>query len=826
MEKEKDIDFNEKYPLLPLRDVVVFPHMVIPLFVGRDKSIKALDAAMNGNRLIVLASQTDAQVASPQESDIYEIGTVSEILQLLKLPDGTIKVLVEGLSRGYIESYNDLNKDYFEVSIKNIERDVEVGSELVALKRKLIDTFEKYIKLDKKVPAEALTTISDIEDPSQLSDMIASYVNMGMTYKQTLLEIANPIERIEKLISLIQGEIEVVHIEKKIQGKLRNQMEKTQKEYYLNEQMKVIKKELGQGDEVEDEVEELKKSIEEAKMSKESKAKALKELKRLEKMPPLSAESAVVRTYIEWLRDVPWFKKTRDNGDVDHALAVLNEDHYGLEEVKERIIEFIAVRHLSKKLKGPILCFVGPPGVGKTSLGRSVARALNRRFVRMSLGGVRDEAEIRGHRRTYVGALPGRIIQMMKKAGTVNPVFLLDEVDKMSMDFRGDPSSALLEVLDPEQNNSFVDHYMEVPYNLSDVLFITTANIQHGIPLPLQDRMEIIEISSYTELEKLNIGMRFLLSKQITENGLKPDNIEYSEDMMLYTIRHYTRESGVRNLERVIAKVCRKVAREVVKGGDGFKKIIIAEVLHEYLGPIKYKYGTKEQCNEIGLANGLAWTEVGGDILHIEASLIKGKGNLILTGKLGEVMQESAQAAFTYVRANQQFFNIKEEVIRKHDVHLHVPEGAIPKDGPSAGITMAVVIASILSNMPIRCDVAMTGEVTLRGKVLQIGGLKEKVLAAHRADLKHVIIPKENERDLEKIPEHVSKEMSYYPVSTMEEVLFLSFETPDKLFKDREKTRMLSDKLKENSEEKSEEKKEELIVDSKEWDAEETIPSM
>jgi len=539
-------------------------------------------------------------------------------------------------------------------------------------------------------------------------------------------------------------------------------------------------------------------------------------------MPPMSAESAVVRSYIEWLRDIPWSKRTRDNRDIDLAMKILNEDHYGLEDVKERIIEFIAVRQLSKKLRGPILCFVGPPGVGKTSLGRSVARALNKKFVRMSLGGVRDEAEIRGHRRTYVSALPGRIIQMMKKAGTVNPVFLLDEVDKMSMDFRGDPSSALLEVLDPEQNNAFVDHYMEVPYDLSKVLFITTANVQHSIPLPLQDRMEVIELSSYTEPEKLNIAMQFLLPKQIVQNGLKPSNIELSEEMMLYIIRHYTRESGVRSLERVIAKVCRKIAREVVKQGRNHKCIPDEKKLQEFLGPIKFKYGTKEKCNEVGLANGLAWTEVGGDILQIEASMIKGKGNLTLTGKLGEVMQESAQAAFTYVRANQQFYNIKDEVIKNYDIHLHVPEGAIPKDGPSAGITMAVVMASIFSNIPVRCDVAMTGEITLRGKVLPIGGLKEKILAADRAEIKHVIIPKENEKDLKKLPQYVRDRMVFHPVSKMEEVLFLSLVSPDKFFKDQEKTKQLYDLWKETMSINKEELQEE-IEDIKELDSDKQI---
>ncbi len=788
----KTIDFTTSYPLLPLRDVVVFPHMVIPLFVGREKSVKALDNAMKSDRLIVLATQRDAHVSVPGKDDLFEVGTIAEIL---KLPDGTIKVLVEGIARVYLADFI-AGEETISVTIRDIEREVEGGADVQALKKTLLETFEKYVKLNKKVPKEAFTSAESIDDLSHLSDVIASHVEMKITYKQSILDIGNPADRIQKLIEFINGEIEVMYIEKKIQGQVRKQMEKTQKEYYLNEQMKVIKKELGQGDGEVDEIEELKKSIEETKMSEEARTKAMQEVKRLEKMPPMSAESAVVRNYIEWLRDVPWHKKTKDNRDIELAMQILNEDHYGLEDVKERIVEYIAVRHLSKKLKGPILCFVGPPGVGKTSLGRSVARALGRNFVRMSLGGVRDEAEIRGHRRTYVGALPGRIIQLMKKAGSVNPLILLDEVDKMSMDFRGDPSSALLEVLDPEQNNSFVDHYMEVNYDLSQVMFITTANAQHKIPAPLMDRMEIIEISSYTEPEKLNIALNFLLAKQVEENGLRNENIEFSEESMLYTIRHYTREAGVRSLERVIAKVCRKVAREVVLNGNEYKRVINEEILHQYLGPIKFKYGIKEIQSEIGLANGLAWTEVGGDILNIEASLIKGKGKLTLTGKLGEVMQESAQAAFTYVKANQQFFNVNDEYMRNRDIHLHVPEGAIPKDGPSAGITMAVVMASLLSGIPVHCDVAMTGEITLRGKVLPIGGLKEKILAAHRADIKHVIIPQENEKDLEKIPDYVKEKMIFHPVSTMEEVLFLALQSPEKFFKDEKKTRILYDRWK------------------------------
>jgi len=793
---KKKIDFEKKLPLLPLRDVVVFPHMVVPLFVGRDMSVKALDQAMKGDRLIVLSTQTDAQITVPERKDIADVGTVSEILQLLKLPDGTIKVLVEGISRGYISDFTSEN-DYFQVNVMDINREVEGTPDLSALRKTLLDLFEKYVKFNKKVSKESLTVASAIDDISQFSDVIASHIDMRIEYKQSILDLGNPEERITKLIELINGEIEIMHIEKKIQGQVRKQMEKTQKDYYLNEQIKVIKKELGHGEEEIDEIADLKKSIEEAKLSPEAEAKALQEIKRLDKMPPMSAESAVVRTYIEWLRDIPWHKKTRDIKDIQKAEQILNEDHYGLDDVKERIIEYIAVRQLSKKLRGPILCFVGPPGVGKTSLGKSVARALGRKFVRMSLGGVRDEAEIRGHRRTYVGALPGRIIHMLKKAGTVNPVILLDEIDKMSMDFRGDPSSALLEVLDPEQNNAFADHYMEVPYDLSDVMFITTANVYHDIPLPLLDRMEIIEISSYTEPEKLNIALKFLLNKQISQNGLSDANIKYSDESMLYTIRHYTREAGVRSLERVIGKVCRKVAREVVENNTDYKKIVTQDVLHKFLGPIKFKYGVRENDSEIGVANGLAWTAVGGDILNLEALLIKGKGNLTLTGKLGEVMQESAQAAFTYIKANQ-IYKIDEEVIKKHDVHLHVPEGAIPKDGPSAGITMAVVIASLLSGIPVRSDVAMTGEITLRGKVLPIGGLKEKVLAAHRANINHVILPKDNFKDLDKIPEYVKNEMIFHPVATMEEVLFLALEKPDRFFKDAGKARDLYDLWKES----------------------------
>jgi ATP-dependent Lon protease len=791
----KKIDEAKSYPLLPLRDVVVFPHMVIPLFVGREKSVKSLDAAMRGDRLVVLVTQTDPQVTSPEKKDLYEVGTVAEILQMLKMPNGTIKVLVEGLSRAYITAVDEKNTEYFEGSIRVLERGAEGGPETREVRAALIDAFEKYIRINKKVPSEALTTVSGIEDLSHLTDVIASHVTLRVELKQSLVEIGDPSERAVQLASLIGGELEVLEIEKKIHGQVRKQMEKSQRDYYLNEQMKIIKKELGTDGDQADEIEELKASIEAAKMPQDILDKALKELKRLEKMPALSAESAVVRTYVEWLRDVPWQNATTDIESIEHAKEVLDADHYGLDEVKERILEFIAVRHLSKQIKGPILCFVGPPGVGKTSLGRSVSRALGREFVRISLGGVRDEAEIRGHRRTYVGSLPGKIIQAMKKANTVNPVILLDEIDKMSTDFRGDPSSALLEVLDPEQNNTFVDHYMEVPYDLSQVLFITTANVQHEIPLPLLDRMELIDISSYTEPEKVNIAHKYLIPKQMKENGIEEKHLSISDDMIFFVVRHYTREAGVRSLERTVGKICRKVACEVVKHGGEYRCEITKEVVREFLGPVRFTYGEKEQHSEVGLANGMAWTAVGGDVMPIEASLIKGKGALILTGKLGEVMQESAQAAFTFVKANQQFFNFEESLMKQFDVHLHVPEGAIPKDGPSAGITMGVVIASLLTKIPVRCDVSMTGEITLRGKVLPIGGLKEKALAAHRAGITHIIIPRDNEKDLEKIPDDVKRDVTFHPVSTMEEVLFLALESPENFFRNSDKIKELSVRL-------------------------------
>ncbi|HQA52883.1 MAG TPA: endopeptidase La, partial [Spirochaetota bacterium] len=653
---KKTIDDSKKYPLLPLRDVVIFPHMVIPLFVGRDMSVKALDNAMQNDRLIVLITQTDPDIAVPEMKDLHKVGTVCEILQLLKLPNGTIKVLVEGIGRVYVDDLQETEEKYFESSVKIFEKQYDVDDSVFQLKEELFIAFEEYISQNKKIPKEALSSVRNIEDLAHMTDAVSSYVSMRVELKQTLLETANPAERIPLLIKYIKGESEVLELEKKIHSQVRRHMEKTQKDYYLNEQMKIIKKELNDGEEPADEAEELTKSVEKSQMSEEAKEKAFKEIKRLSKMPPLSSESAVVRSYIEWLRDLPWQEKTRDNKSVEHAKNVLDEDHFGLDEVKERIIEFIAVKHLSNKIKGPILCFVGPPGVGKTSLGMSVARALNRKFVRIALGGVRDEAEIRGHRRTYVGSLPGKIIQAMKKSGKSNPVILLDEIDKMSTDFRGDPSSALLEVLDPEQNSTFQDHYIEIPFDLSQVLFITTANVAHQIPLPLLDRMEIIEIGSYTEIEKLNIAKKYLLPKQMKENGISESNLMISDDMIYYLVRHYTREAGVRSLERTIGKVCRKLACELVENikeeeRSAFVKEITPEVLKNYLGAVKYKDNEKEKQNEIGLANGLAWTSVGGDVMPIEASLVKGKGSLMLTGKLGEVMQESAQAAFTYVRS-------------------------------------------------------------------------------------------------------------------------------------------------------------------------------
>lgn len=756
-------------PLLPLRGILVFPSMVIHLDVGREKSVQAIEEAMIKEKVIFLATQKEAQTDDPGEDDIFTIGTVAEVKQLLKLPGGTIRVLVEGIARAKIIQY--VSEDpFFSVEIDQYAEEFDKNSEIEALMRNLVTQFEQYVKISKKIPPETVVAVVNIEEPGRLADVVASHLTLRIEDKQSLLEAVDIATRLEKMCRIVAKELEIVELERKINVRVRKQMEKTQKEYYLREQMKAIQKELGEKDERMAEGEELREKIAKAKLPKEVEEKALKELERLEKMPPMAAEAAVVRNYLDWLLALPWYKGTRDRIEINMAEAILDEDHYGLKIVKERILEYLAIRKMAKKMKGPILCFVGPPGVGKTSLGRSIARALGRKFVRISLGGVRDEAEIRGHRRTYVGAMPGRIIQGMKTAGSKNPVFLLDEIDKMSMDFRGDPSSALLEVLDPEQNNSFSDHYIEAPYDLSNVMFITTANMQHKIPRPLLDRMEIINISGYTEEEKVQISMRHLLAKQIMEHGLKDNMMHVSENTIRRIIREYTRESGVRNLERNIASLCRKSVKRIVSG-KADKVNVTVQNLEHFLGKPKYRYGMAEQEDQTGVATGLAWTEVGGDMLAIEVTIYKGTGKLTLTGKLGDVMKESAQASYSYVRSRALELGIKDEMFIKYDIHVHVPEGAIPKDGPSAGITMAVAIASALTNQEVRHDVAMTGEITLRGRVLPIGGLKEKVLAAHRAGIKIVILPIDNRKDLEEIPGNVKKQLELVLVEHMDEVL-------------------------------------------------------
>lgn len=756
-------------PLLPLRGILVFPYMVIHLDVGREKSVQAIEEAMIKERVIFLATQKEAQTDDPSEDDIYTVGTVAEVKQLLKLPGGTIRVLVEGIARAKINKYVDQDP-FFSVEIDQYEEEHEKTAQVEALMRNLVTQFEQYVKLSKKIPPETVVTVVNIEEPGRLADIVASHLTLRIEDKQSILESIDVDKRLEKLCAIVSKELEIVELERKINVRVRKQMEKTQKEYYLREQIKAIQKELGDKDDRMAEGEELREKIAKAKLPKEVEEKALKELDRLEKMPPMAAEAAVVRNYLDWLLALPWSKSTRDRLDINMAETILDEDHYGLEIVKERILEYLAIRKLAKKLKGPILCFVGPPGVGKTSLGRSIARALERKFVRISLGGVRDEAEIRGHRRTYVGAMPGRIIQGMKTAGSRNPVFLLDEIDKMNMDFRGDPSSALLEVLDPEQNNSFSDHYIEAAYDLSNVMFITTANIQHNIPRPLLDRMEIINISGYTEEEKVQIAMRHLLPKQVKEHGLNKDTIQISENTIRRLIQEYTRESGVRNLERNIASLCRKAAKQIVSGKTKKVKITVQN-LEQFLGKPKYRYGIAEKEDQIGVATGLAWTEVGGDTLAIEVTTYKGNGKLTLTGKLGDVMKESAQASYSYVRSRAAELGIKDEMFEKYDLHVHVPEGAIPKDGPSAGITMAVALASALTSRRVRHDVAMTGEITLRGRVLPIGGVKEKVLAAHRAGIKTIILPMDNQKDIEEIPNNVKKQLELKLVDHMDEVL-------------------------------------------------------
>ncbi|ABB15083.1 ATP-dependent protease La [Carboxydothermus hydrogenoformans Z-2901] len=760
---------TRELPLLPLRGLLVFPYMVIHLDVGREKSIAAIDQAMISDRIICLATQKDAQIDEPTPDDIFAVGTIAEIKQLLKLPGGTLRVLVEGIQRAKIKKYIE-KEPFFRVEVEVTQEEVSKTPEIQALTRSLIYQFEQYVKLSKRIPPETAITVVNLEEPGRLADVVASHLPLKIEDKQRILEALDVKKRLEILLEILARELEIVEIERRINLRVRKQMEKTQKEYYLREQLKAIQRELGEKDERVAEGEEYREKIKEAKLPKEVEEKALKEVEKLEKMPPMAAEATVVRNYLDWILALPWNRRTKDRLDIKLAEQILEEDHYGLEKVKERILEYLAVRKLTKKMKGPILCFVGPPGVGKTSLAKSIARALERKFVRISLGGVRDEAEIRGHRRTYVGALPGRIIQGMRNAGSQNPVFLLDEIDKMSMDFRGDPSAALLEVLDPEQNNSFSDHYIELPFDLSHVLFITTANNLYNIPRPLLDRMEVIHIPGYTEEEKLVIAEKYLLPKQLKEHGLKPKNLKISTNTFLKIIREYTRESGVRNLERQIASLCRKAAKEIVTDNVEEVKITVSN-LERYLGIPKYRYGIAEAEDEVGVATGLAWTEVGGDVMFIEVSVLKGSGKLYLTGKLGEVMKESAQAGFSYIRSRAKELGIEENFHEKYDLHIHVPEGAIPKDGPSAGITMATAMVSALSGQKVRKDVAMTGEITLRGKVLPIGGLKEKILAAKRAGIKTIIIPHENRKELDEISPQVKRGLKFILVKHMDEVL-------------------------------------------------------
>lgn len=783
--KAKGKGENVLVPLLPLRDIVVFPHMVVPLFVGREKSIAALEEAMNKEKDILLSAQISAKTNDPKSEDIYEIGTLASIIQLLRLPDGTVKVLVEGKRRARVAQYV-ANPDFFLVEVEPVEEEAEVSVETEALMRGVKSTFEQYVKLNKRIPPEMLASVSTIDDPARLADTIVAHLALKLPDKQKVLEIVNPTERLEKLLSLMQSEIEILQVERRIRTRVKKQMERTQREYYLNEQMQAIQKELGERDEFKSEIVELEEKAKKKMMTPEAHAKLEKEIKKLKMMSPMSAEATVVRNYVDWILALPWEDMTKDKLDIEEAEKILDEDHYGLRQPKERIVEYLAVRSLVEKMKGPILCFVGPPGVGKTSLGRSIARAMGRKFIRQSLGGVRDEAEIRGHRRTYIGALPGKVIQSLKKAGSSNPVFLLDEVDKMSMDFRGDPSAALLEVLDPEQNSTFNDHYLDIDYDLSHVMFITTANTLPAIPMPLLDRMEIIRIAGYTELEKLNIAQIYLIKKQREANGLTETNIDFTESALRLVIRRYTREAGVRNLEREIASICRKVAREVAKLENRDKKIrITPKKVQQYLGVPKFQFGRAEEQDEIGIATGLAWTEVGGELLTTEVSVMPGKGKLIVTGKLGDVMQESAQAAMSYVRSRAELFGLDKDFYQNVDIHVHLPEGAIPKDGPSAGITMATAIISALMKVPARKDVAMTGEITLRGRVLPIGGLKEKILAAHRGKIKRVLIPKENEKDLKEIPKKILKEIDIALVEHMDQVVThaLVLKDPEKMFK-------------------------------------------
>ncbi|MCU1285601.1 MAG: ATP-dependent proteinase [Acidobacteriales bacterium] len=775
MTQTKDKFETRNLPMMPIRDVVIFPFMMTPFVVGRESSVRALEEALAGDRKIFLATQHDASVDEPKPHEIFQVGTIVNIVQSLKLPDGNIKVLVEGLERGKIQQVVD-EQGYLRAIIKTSKFTTEVTPTLEAAMQKVTSLFEQYVKLCQSLNYETMIAAVRMEDPAKLTDTIAANLQLSIEEKQDLLEIFDPTERLNRIADVLDIEIEKLNMDRTIQTRVKRQMERAQKEYYLNEKIKAIQKELGRGEK--SEWDELKKKVDSAGMPKEVHDKAIQELKKLELMPPMSAESTVSRNYLDWLLAVPWKKKSKEIRNIERAEKILNEDHYGLEKIKERILEFLAVRQLVKNPKGSILCFVGPPGVGKTSLGMSIAKATGRKFVRMSLGGVRDEAEVRGHRRTYIGALPGQIIQMMKKAGTKNPVFMLDEVDKMASDFRGDPSAALLEVLDPEQNFMFVDHYLDVEYDLSQVFFVATANVMHTIPAPLQDRMEVLRLHGYTELEKVEIAKQYLVKKQLVNTGLTDVNVSFDIGAIQEIIRSYTREAGVRNLEREIGNVCRKVARRVVKDGANYKIAITAENINEFLGVAKFRDTLAHEKSEIGLVTGLAWTEVGGSILSTEVSAVEGKGKLTLTGKLGDVMQESAQAAMSYVRSRANRLGLPRDFYRNLDIHVHVPEGAIPKDGPSAGITMATALASALSKIPVRRDIAMTGEITLRGKVLPIGGLKEKLLAAHRAGIFEIILPKDNEKDLAEVPEILRNALKLNFVDRMDEVLAIALERP------------------------------------------------
>ncbi|HLO93944.1 MAG TPA: endopeptidase La [Burkholderiaceae bacterium] len=770
-------------PLLPLRDVVVFPHMVIPLFVGRPKSIKALEAAMDAGRQIMLVAQKAAGKDEPKADDMFEVGCVSSILQMLKLPDGTVKVLVEGLQRATTNTISE-TEEHFVAEVTPIPPEATLAPEVEALRRAVTQQFDQYVKLNKKIPPEILTSISGIDDPGRLADTIAAHLPLKLDAKQSVLDLADVAKRLEKLLDLLEHEVDILQVEKRIRGRVKRQMEKSQREYYLNEQVKAIQKELGDGEEGAD-MEELEKRIQAARMPKEARKKAEGELKKLKLMSPMSAEATVVRNYIDTLVNLPWSKKTKIKHDLAFAESVLNEDHYGLDKVKERILEYLAVQQRVDKVKAPILCLVGPPGVGKTSLGQSVARATGRKFVRMALGGVRDEAEIRGHRRTYIGSMPGKVLQSLSKVGTRNPLFLLDEIDKLGMDFRGDPSSALLEVLDPEQNHTFADHYIEVDFDLSDVMFVATSN-SLNIPPALLDRMEVIRLSGYTEDEKVSIAQRYLLPKQRTNNGVKEEELEVAESAIRGVIRYYTREAGVRSLEREVSKICRKVVKgHQLKSYEG-KVVVTEDNLHDFLGVRKYDFGRAEKTNQVGQVVGLAWTEVGGDLLTIEATAMPGKGNIIRTGSLGDVMKESVEAARTVVRSRASRLGIKDELFEKRDVHVHVPDGATPKDGPSAGAAMTTAFVSALTGIPVRADVAMTGEITLRGEVTAIGGLKEKLLAAHRGGIKTVMIPEENVKDLQDIPENVKNQLEIVPVRWIERVLEVALESMPKALPEEE----------------------------------------